>query len=68
MLIKKPTHKNFDYQPRYYKPEEDPNEKRKKRLGFRRARKSKKKGRTPIYWLILFAIVLYIYLKFSHAI
>jgi len=62
--MKKPQYRKFDYQPRYYKPEEDEGEKRKRRLGFRTTRKFKsRKFRNPIYWLVIFLIVFYLYLK-----
>ena len=63
MLIKKPKHKNFEYIPRFYRPEYDKEEKLKKKLGFSRARKFKRKARNPIYWLVIFIVVLYVYLK-----
>jgi len=66
MFMKKPKHKVFDYQPRFYKPDEDKTELRKKRLKFRYARKLHQKRRSFIYWLVLLIIVLYLYLKLSH--
>lgn len=57
--------KEFDYQPRFYKPEEDEEEKRKRKLGFRSGRKHKRKVKTPLYWLILIALVLYAYMKLN---
>jgi len=63
--MKKPRHRIFDYTPRFYKPEDDTEEKRKKRLKFRYARKHKTKTRSPIIWLIFIAIVVYFYLKFG---
>lgn len=68
MLLKKPQHRVFDYQPRYYKPDEDPDEKRKKKLGFRRARKQLKKGKSPLIWLLILIIILFVYLRFSNII
>ena len=65
LFMKKPNYRKFDYQPRYYKAEEDEQEKRKRRLGFRSERHFQKKKRTPLYWFIIFAIVLYIYLQFG---
>ncbi len=64
MLLKKPKAKQFDYTPRFYNPETDPEERRKKRLGFRSARHAKRKKRNPIYWLLLVVVVLYLYLRF----
>jgi len=34
MLMKKPQHRIFDYPPRFYKPEQDKGERRKRKLGF----------------------------------
>lgn len=61
MLMKKPTHRIFDYTPRYYDPEKD--ERRKKKLGFKRLRKVKSKRRNPFIWLILIIIVAYMFMK-----
>lgn len=55
----------FDYEPRYYKPEEDPEEKRKKKLGFRSVRKIRRKQKPLMFWLILLIVILYLYLKMS---
>ncbi len=68
MIMKRPRHRVFDYEPRFYKPEEDPDEKRKRKLGFRRSRKQLKKGRSPLYWLIILIIILYLYLRFINII
>lgn len=63
MLAKKPLHRIFDYEPRFYKPEEDPDELRKRKLGFRSASKAKRKKKSPYIWLVFFGIVMYMYLK-----
>lgn len=68
MIMKRPRHRVFDYEPRFYKPEEDPDEKRKRKLGFRRSRKQLKKGRSPLYWLIILIIILHLYLRFINII
>lgn len=65
MLLKRPKAKQFDYTPRYYNPETDPEERRKRKLGFQSTRKARRKVRNPIYWLILVIVVFYLYLKFS---
>ena len=65
MLIKLPKHKVFNYQPRFYDPDKDKIEERKKRLNFRYHRKNLKRGRSSIYWLIILIIVLYFYIKLS---
>lgn len=68
MLMKRPKPKEFDYIPRYYDPEKDPEERLRRRLGFQRKRRHKVKGRSPIFWLVLLLIVIYLYLKFSGAV
>jgi len=65
MLFKKPKHKSFDYTPRFYKPEEDKQEKRKRKLGFRRAIVKQRKNRNPIVWGIMVILIIIIYLKLS---
>ncbi|MEJ2103345.1 MAG: hypothetical protein P8X47_02075 [Ignavibacteriaceae bacterium] len=65
MFIKKPRHRVFDYTPRFYKPEEDKTEKRKKKLGFRRQSNFKRKKKSPLIWVLLVIIVIYIYLKLT---
>lgn len=65
MFIKKPTHKKFDYQPRYYKPEKDEELKRKKRLGFRTNYRSKTSTKKPYIYIIMLAVILYIFLKYN---
>jgi hypothetical protein len=65
MFFKKPPHRIFDYTPRFYKPEEDKDEKLKRRLGFRRQLKTGRKKRSPIIWLVLVVLVIYIYLKLT---
>lgn len=65
MFFKKPRHRVFDYTPRFYKPEEDKTERRKKRLGFRRQSNIKRKKRSPLIWVLLVIIVIYIYLKLA---
>lgn len=65
MFLKRPKAKPFEYTPRFYDPEKDPEEKRKRKLGFQSARKTKRKVRNPILWLILLIAILYIYLQFQ---
>ncbi len=65
MFIKKPKHKVFDYSPRFYNPEKDPVEKRKKKLGFKKELKSLRKKRSPVIWILFIMAAFYIYLKFS---
>jgi len=68
MFIKKPRHRVFDYTPRFYNPEEDQKEKRKKKLGFKRQLKSGRKKRSPLIWVIFVVVAIYIYLKLSGSI
>jgi len=65
MFIKRPKHRIFDYSPRFYNPENDPVEKRKKKLGFKRQLKSIRKKRSPVIWILFIVVVIYIYLKLS---
>lgn len=65
MFFKKPRHRIFDYTPRFYKPEEDKDERLKRRLGFRRQSKVKRKRTSPLIWGVLVLLVIYIYLKLS---
>jgi len=65
MFMKKPRHRVFDYQPRFYKPEDDPLEKKKKKLGFTRSRKFTSKKRSS-YGLLLFIVAaVLLYLKYK---
>lgn len=63
MFFKKPPHRIFDYTPRFYKPEEDKDEKLKRKLGFRRQLKMNRKKKSPMIWLLLVIMVVYVYLK-----
>ena len=49
MFFKKINNKNFDYIPRFYNPEDDKMEKRKKKLNFRSDSKTRKINKVPIY-------------------
>lgn len=70
MFFKRTQHKKFDYTPRFYDPDKDEElkdlERRKRRLGLRTSRaRQKVKIKSPIYYLILFVILVLIYLKFT---
>lgn len=70
MFFKRPQHKLFDYTPRFYDPKKDEElkklEKRKQRLGFRNSRtRQKTRIKSPLYYLVLLIIIVFIYLKFS---
>jgi len=57
--------KGFNYEPRFYDPEKDPEIKRKQRLGFSRNRSHKRKVKSPLFWILLLGAVLFLYLKFT---
>jgi len=65
MFFKKSPHRIFDYTPRFYKPEEDKDEKRKRKLGFRRQMKINRKKKSPVIWLLLVIIAVCVYLKLT---
>ena len=70
MFFKKTQHRNFDYTPRFYDPEKDEElkelERRKRRLGFQIARtRHKVKTKSPLYYLMIFAVVVFVYLKIA---
>jgi len=65
MFMKKPSHRVFDYPPRFYKAETDETEKRKKRLGIKRKSKNYRNRRSPLIWIILAIILVFVYLKLS---
>jgi hypothetical protein len=69
MFFKKPQHLRFEYIPRYYKPEEDEELKRKERikrqLKFQRITISERKKRSLIWWLIVVGLIFYVYLILS---
>lgn len=66
MLMKRPQHRVFDYTPRFYKPEEDPQEKRRRRLGFSRMRKYNQKKGNPIIWILFIVLIIFLVIKLSN--
>lgn len=63
MLLKRPKHKNFEYLPRYYDPDKDPELKRRERF---RITSSTRRGKRPsmirlVIWLLA-AIITYVLL------
>jgi hypothetical protein len=66
MFMKRPRHRVFDYTPRYYDPDLDPKEREKRRLGFSRNLSVKRKKRSPVIWIILVIIIVYIILKLNN--
>ncbi len=66
MLMKKPEHKKFDYQPRYYKPEKDKSQNLKDRMEIaRRSYSLKKKNNKMIFYLVFILAVIYLAIKFG---
>ena len=70
MLKKKlPKHKTFDYQPQFYDPDKDEElkelERRKRRLGFRSQSRLKRRKKSPLLYLLIIALLIYVYLKLS---
>ena len=63
--MKRPSHRIFDYSPRFYKPEKDEQEKRKKKLGFSRQLKHKRKRRSPVIWILFILIILFAIFKLT---
>ncbi|MBK7629999.1 MAG: hypothetical protein IPJ23_04730 [Ignavibacteriales bacterium] len=63
MLMKKPRHRIFEYPSRFYKPENDPQEKFRKRLGFQSYRKFRQKKKSPIIWIVFILAVIFIIIK-----
>jgi hypothetical protein len=65
MLMKRPQHRIFDYPTRFYNPDEDPQEKLRKRLGFQSYRKFRHKKKSPIIWIVFIVAVIFIIIKLS---
>lgn len=65
MFMKRPTYRKFDYEPRYYKPDQDPSERRRRRLGFRSNVKRRVNSKIPWLFIIMLAVILFMFLKFN---
>lgn len=66
MFLKKPQNRKFEYIPRFYVPEHDKDERRKRKLGFRNHRKFKKRGVSSIIlWLISIIIIIWFIIKYK---
>lgn len=66
MFMKRPQYRKFEYIPRFYKPELDEEERRKRRLGFRSSRSYiRRKATNPLVWLVLIILIILILLKFG---
>ncbi len=65
MFIKKAKHRVFDYQPRYYDPSKDENEKRKRKLGFRSNLNRRSSRASLIKLIVMILFILYLFLYFN---
>ena len=66
MFIKKPQHRKFEYIPRFYVPEKDQEERRKRKLGFRSYKKFQKRGFSSILILLIgILIILWFIIKYG---
>jgi len=65
LFFKRTQNKKFDHIPRFYKPEVDEGERRKRRLKFRISSGSRKKSRIPIALILLFAVIIYFIIKLN---
>lgn len=65
MYFKKKQHRVFDYPPRFYDPENDPKERRKRKLKFRSFIHKRKKSKPIIVWILLIAVIIFLYMKFG---
>ncbi len=68
MFMRRPRHRIFDYTPRFYKPETDEQERRKRQLGFSRQRKISARKKSPIFWMIFIIVVIYLIIKLKGSI
>jgi hypothetical protein len=68
MFMKRPRHRVFDYPTRFYKQEIDEQERRKRRLGFKRERKHISRKRNSLIWLLFILAVVFIILKLQGSI
>lgn len=63
--MKKPKNRIFEYTPRFYKPELDEKERKKRKLGFSSQRNKLRRKRSPVAWLVVILIIVFLYLKFA---
>lgn len=65
MFFKRSKNKRFEYMPRFYVPEHDEEERRKRRLGFRQFRKYNKKGTNKIiFWALAILLIIWFIVKY----
>lgn len=66
MLFKQPQNKRFDYQPMYYKPEKDPDAKRRQRIKFpRRSKVTNPFSQTVVIIILIIMLALYVLKKLA---
>ncbi len=65
MFFKKKQHRIFDYPPRFYDPEKDESVRRKRKLKFRTYSHARKKTKPIIIWIVLIAMIIFLYIKFG---
>lgn len=58
MFMRKPKHKEFDYQPRYYDPSKDEDARRRRQFKFERH--TRRGSNRPIIVLVLMFIIAYL--------
>ena len=58
MFMRKPQHKQFDYQPRYYDPSKDEDARRRRHFKFERH--TRRGSNRPIIVLVLMFIIAYL--------
>ncbi len=63
MFMKRPRNRVFDYTPRFYTPESDEKERKKRRLGFSRQIKTKRKNTNSVIWIMLILIIIFAIIK-----
>jgi len=68
MFMKKPSHKVFDYVPRHYDPLKDEEERHKRRLKFESQRNIRRKTKSPLIWIILALMIIYLLIKFGNGV
>lgn len=58
MLMKRPEHKKFEYQPRYYNPDKDRSQNLKDRMNIARRSLNLKKRNYKIYFYFILALII----------
>jgi hypothetical protein len=60
MFMKRPRHRVFDYTPRFYDPDTDPVERKKRKLGFRSQRKYIARKKSPVVWILIIIAIIFL--------